>query len=134
MIIGIGTDIQLISAFENKANKKTNNKSNNKNINQRFLEKLFTEKELSILKSKNIKSYVGFFCVKEAVVKAFGTGFVGITPTDIEVSYLESGQPFVTLHNGAKELAKKRNVNNIHVSISHSGDYAQAFVVLETVL
>ncbi len=120
MIIGIGTDIQLISAFEKKKS------------NERLLEKLFTGKELSILKSKTTKSYVGFFCVKEALVKALGTGFSGVRPTDIEVAYLESGQPFVTLHNGALELSTKLNVNNIHVSISHSGDYAQAFVVLES--
>ncbi len=119
MIIGIGTDIQLISAFEKKKS------------NENLLKKLFTEKELSILISKSTKSYVGFFCVKEALVKALGTGFVGIKPTDIEVSYLDSGKPFVSLHNGALELSKNLMITTIHVSISHSGDYAQAFVVLE---
>ncbi len=120
MIVGIGTDIQLISGFTNKKN------------SDALLKKLFTEKELSILKSKSPKSYAGFFCVKEALVKALGTGFVGVKPTDIEVSYLETGKPFVTLHNQALELVISLKVDNIHVSISHSGDYAQAFVVLET--
>ncbi len=121
MVVGIGTDIQLISAFTNKKNKEA------------LLKKLFTEQELSILKSKSPKSYVGFFCVKEACVKALGTGFVGVRPTDIEISYLESGKPFVTLHNKALELSNALNANNIHISISHSGDYAQAFVVLESI-
>ncbi len=120
MIVGIGTDIQVISSFTNKKN------------NKALLNKLFTEEELSILKSKPPKSYVGFFCVKEALVKALGTGFVGIRPTDVEINYLESGKPFVTLHNKALELSNSLKVNNIHVSISHSGDYAQAFVVLES--
>ncbi len=120
MIVGIGTDIQLISAFTNKKNSKA------------FLKKLFTEQELSILESKSPKSYVGFFCVKEALVKALGTGFVGIKPTDIEITYLENGKPFVTLHNKALELSQTLKADNIHVSISHSGDYAQAFIVLES--
>ncbi len=119
MIIGIGTDIQTISAFEKKKSSKN------------LLKKLFTEQELSILKSKSTKSYVGFFCVKEALVKALGTGFVGVAPTDIEVTYFENGKPFVTLHKKALEVSTNLNVTNIHVSISHSGDYAQAFVVLE---
>ncbi len=121
MVVGIGTDIQLISGFANKKNKVA------------LLNKLFTERELSILKSKSTKSYAGFFCVKEALVKALGTGFVGIRPTDIEIAYLENGKPFVTLHNKALEVSTTLKVNNIHVSISHSGEYAQAFVVLESI-
>ncbi len=119
MIIGIGTDIQIISKFEKKID------------NERFLDKLFTMEELSILKGKSSKSYVGFFCAKEAMAKALGTGFVGFTPKDIEIKKTPEGKPFITLYNKAETISKHININNINVSISHSDDYAIAFVVCE---
>ncbi len=120
MIIGIGTDIQTISAYE----KRKNNKS--------LLNKLFTQSELSILEKKSTQSYVGFFCAKEATAKALGTGFRTFMPTDIEVLTDSYGKPFVTLKGKALELANTLDVSNINVSISHSGDYCVAFVVCES--
>ncbi len=119
MIVGIGTDIQIISDFEQKKN------------NKKLMSKLFTERELSILEKKSIKSYVGFFCAKEATAKALGTGFVSFMPNDIEVSNDSYGKPFITLKNKALELSQSLNISNINVSISHSGDYCVAFVVCE---
>ncbi len=120
MIIGIGTDIQVISDFQKKQN------------NENLLKKLFTEKELSILEKKSTKSYVGFFCAKEATAKALGTGFRTFMPTDIEVLNDSYGKPFITLKNKALELSQSLNVSNINVSISHSGDYCVAFVICES--
>ncbi len=122
MIIGIGTDIESISKFEKKLNK---------NYSENFLKKLFTAEELSILKSKATKSYVGYFCAKEATVKALGTGFSCFSPSDIEIKKLDNGKPYINLHNNAKQIANSMNVKNIHLSISHSTDYATAVVVLE---
>ncbi len=120
MIIGIGTDIQIISDFEKKKN------------NNNLLKKLFTEKELSILEKKSTKSYVGFFCAKEATAKALGTGFRNFMPTDIEVLNDSYGKPFITLRNKALELSQSLNISTINVSISHSGDYCVAFVICES--
>lgn len=119
MIIGIGTDIQEISKFEKKFD------------NSNFLKKLFTENELLTLKNKGTQSYVGFFCVKEAVAKALGTGFKTFMPTSVEVYYNSNGQPCVRLFNNALDLSKQLSISNINVSISHSGNFAVAFVVCE---
>ncbi len=120
MIIGIGTDIQTISDFEKKKD------------NESLLKKLFTETELSILEKKSTKSYVGFFCAKEATAKALGTGFRNFMPTDIEILKDSNGKPFITLKNKALELSKTLNISNINVSISHSGFYCVDFVICES--
>ncbi len=122
MIIGIGTDIESISKFEKKLNNK---------YSENFLNKLFTSDELSILKSKAVKSYVGYFCAKEATAKALGTGFSCFSPSDVEIKKLDNGKPYIILHNNAKQVANKMNIKNIHLSISHSTDYATAVVVVE---
>ncbi len=102
-----------------------------KKDNISLLKKLFTEEELSILEKKSTKSYVGFFCAKEATAKALGTGFRSFMPTDIEISNDPYGKPVINLKNKALELSKSLNISNINVSISHSGDYCVAFVVLD---
>lgn len=119
MIIGIGTDIQEISKFEKKS------------TNPLFLKKLFTENEILLLKNKRMESYVGFFCVKEAIAKAFGTGFRTFMPNQIEVYYDPKGKPCVKLLDNALNLSKQLNITDINISISHSGDFAVAFVVCE---
>ena len=66
MIIGIGTDIIEIDRIENAINN-----------NKRFLEKVFTIKEIEMFKKRNMRSEIvaGNFAAKEAISKALGTGF-----------------------------------------------------------
>lgn len=119
MIIGIGTDIQSISKFEKKMHKET------------FLNLIFTKGELATLKNKKPKSYVGYFCAKEAMAKALGTGFVGFSPKDIEIHKTPTGKPYLKLLNNANVLSNSLNIEKINLSISHSDDYAVAFVICE---
>jgi len=72
----------------------------------------------------------GTFAVKEAVVKAFKTGFNGsIVPLDIEVEH-ENGIPKVNLKRGAKQFFIDNKFTQIEVSITHSKHDAGAVCVL----
>ena len=68
----------------------------------------------------------------KAVAKALGTGFIrGIMPWTIEVTHAESGAPGVRLHGAAKERLEALGGQCVHLSLSHEGDNAMAFVVIE---
>lgn len=118
MIIGIGTDIIEISRVEKAAKRKY------------FLRRLFTEREMDYLNGKASESTAGYFCAKEAVAKALGTGFSGIALTDIEI-VKNNSVPGVILHGAAKAVADSKGVNNIQLSISHCREYATAVAILE---
>lgn len=110
---GLGIDIVEIERIE-KAMKK-----------ERFLLKLFTEKERLYIKNKGnrAETVAGLFASKEAVSKVLGSGVV-YSWTDIEIDHTDKGQPIVRLHGVAKEIANEKDIVTIHVSISHSECYA----------
>ena len=114
MIVGIGTDLIEIARIEKACRK------------QAFLSRIYTEEECR-LAGGSISRLAGNFAVKEAVSKALGTGFREFMPIDIEVLRNELGKPYVNLYGGAA----KRNVGIIHVTITNTKEYAQAFAVAE---
>lgn len=118
MIIGIGTDIIEISRVAEAAKRKY------------FIQRLFTERERDYLKNKAAESMAGYFCAKEAVAKALGTGFSGVALTDIEI-VKNNSVPGVILHGAAKDIADSKGVINIQLSISHCREYATAVAILE---
>lgn len=118
MIVGIGTDLVEIARVEKACEK------------QAFLSHIYTEEECRQA-GKNISRLAGNFAVKEAVAKAFGTGFRTFLPGDIEVLRDESGKPYVNLYGGARKMAESLEVYQIHVSISNTKEYAAAYVVAE---
>ena len=75
--------------------------------------------------------YAGLFAAKEAIAKALGTGFRAFMPIDIEVLRNELGKPYVNLYGGAAKRAFELNVGIIHVTITNTKEYAQAFAVAE---
>lgn len=118
MIIGIGNDI-----IEQRRIKKACSKD-------AFLSYVFTEKEIELIKNKP-KSAGGNWCVKEAVVKMFGTGFRKCKAREIEVLRDEAGKPFVNLYGGAKEIAESLGIQRIFVSISDTKEFVTAVAVAE---
>ena len=121
MIFGIGTDIIEINRVEIASRR-----------NPKFLEKMFTRRELEFLNSRKFKSetLAGSFSVKEAVSKALGTGIRGFTFKDIEVLRDNLGKPEVILSERIISIFKLKNIN-IHASISHNNDTVVSFVVIE---
>ena len=72
------------------------------------------------------------FAAKEAVSKAFGTGIgAQLGWQDIEIRRQESGEPFVVLHGKGAELLAARGARRLHVSLTHTENYAAATAILE---
>src|SRR3989304_2883432 len=69
------------------------------------------------------------FAAKEAVMKALGTGARGVAWREIEVLPNHRGKPLVYLYGRAKARAERIGLGGLDVSMSHSREYAVAFVV-----
>lgn len=92
-----------------------------------FLNKIFTEQErefFSTLKNP-YPSIAANFAVKEALVKALGTGFRQIFPSDISVLRDSLGAPYILSANPNIQLPSAA------VSITHTDQLATAFVIIE---
>ena len=118
MIAGIGTDMIEIGRVAKACGRES------------FLDKVYTLPEQKLI-SGNMSRAAGNFAVKEAVVKAFGTGFGKIQPVEVEVLRDAAGKPYVNLYGAAKQQAEAMGMGHIFVSISNEKEYAVAFVVAE---
>ncbi len=125
MIAGTGIDIVEINRVEDIIKK----------YDLHFIEKIFTESEIEYCRNKVKPSqhFAGRFAVKEAVLKVLGIGWgKGIRWKDIEINPDDQyGTPRVRLHNKAKERAESIGIENIHISISHTGNLAIAQAIGE---
>jgi holo-[acyl-carrier protein] synthase len=96
----------------------------------RFLKRIFTPDEIAYCRGRS-PNLAGRFAAKEATMKALGTGVRGVGWKDIEVIRAESGAPSVKLHGRAKARAEMLKVSELSLSISHSREFAVAFVVAQ---
>ena len=122
MIFGLGTDIIEVSRIEKSIE------------NRRFLEKIFTEKEIALCQNSANASqrYAVRFAGKEAFMKALGTGWQkNIKFSEIEILNDELGKPYIKLYGTAKKIAEENKIANMHISLSHIKEYANAIVILE---
>jgi len=97
---------------------------------ERFLKRIFTPDEIAYCRGRS-PNLAGRFAAKEATMKALGTGVRGVGWKDIEVIRAESGAPSVKLHGRAKARAEMLKVSELSLSISHSREFAVAFVVAQ---
>ena len=118
MIIGIGTDIIEVDRIKKAVEK------------EYFLNKIYTKREVEVFR-ENYQSLAANYAVKEAVSKAFGTGFRSFFPIDIEVLRDELGKPYIILYNNAKKMSEEQKISDIYVSISHTREYAVGYVIFE---
>jgi len=124
MIVGSGVDIVEVERIR-KALRKWGDD---------FINKIFTENELNYSHNKKYayQHLAARFATKEAVLKAFGGGWLRNLPwKEVEVINHESGRPDIKLHGEAVALKKKRKIKRITVSISHTRNYAVASAILE---
>lgn len=96
---------------------------------QRFLERVYTPSEIAYCRGRPA-NLAARFAAKEATMKALGTGVRGVAWKDIEVVRLPSGAPSIKLHARGKRRAQRLAVGEISLSLSHSREYAVAFVVM----
>lgn len=121
MKINCGTDIieveRIKKAIENLGNK--------------FLEEVYTQKEMEYCESKNVMKYEHYavrFAGKEAVYKAvskFLESKYALKWQDIEILNDTNGRPYVILN---KDIIKE-NIE-ISISLSHIKDYAIANCII----
>lgn len=122
-ILGTGIDIIEIERIKKAINK-----------NNKFLERIYTEKEIEYFEQKGYKAQTiaGNFAAKEAISKAFGTGIRGCSFKDMEILRNSLGKPVAKLYNELYELSEKLEITEIILSISHSKDYAVANAIITT--
>ena len=120
MILGVGVDTVSLTRFEAKLAE-----------TPRLKDRLFLDIETHTDGADaSIQTLAGRFAAKEAVIKAL-SGNPGIEWHGIEVGKESSGKPVIWLHGQTAKLALQLGVRKFHVSISHDGDSAIAFVVAE---
>ncbi len=97
---------------------------------QRFLWRIYTPDEIEYCRGR-APNLAARFAAKEATMKALGTGVRGVGWKDIEVIRHSSGAPSIKLHRRAEARARRLGVREISLSLSHSREYAVAFVVTQ---
>ena len=91
-----------------------------------FLSRVYTERELELY-GKKVPSLAARFAGKEAVIKALCQPG-GIYLNQIEILSDPDGRPLVNLYGRAEAQARKLGLRRLAVSLSHSKEYAIAFV------
>jgi holo-[acyl-carrier protein] synthase len=92
-----------------------------------FLNRVYTDTEIKLYRQK-LPSLAVRFAAKEAVIKALGQQGKKASLKDIEVLSGPGGQPVVNLYGRAQQQAKAMGLVELAVSLSHSKEYAVAFV------
>ncbi len=116
MIIGVGIDIVEIKRIKQVMTRQP-----------RFAKRILTDNEyrryIDLHNQRQVEFLAGRFAAKEAFMKAVGTGVSKeFTWQDVEIVNNERGKPIM---EGSIE-------ETIHLSISHSKDYAVAQVIIES--
>ncbi|MBC8042783.1 MAG: holo-ACP synthase [Rhizobacter sp.] len=97
---------------------------------RKFLERVLTDSEIAycLSKSNPFESIAARFACKEAIGKALGTGISkDFGFHSVEISNDKFGKPVVKVRGKVKGLLRKK----IHLSLSHTHDYAVAVAVIE---
>ncbi len=112
----VGTDIEKIERFSRLLE------------NESFMNGVFTDRERRYIDASHQREQTaaGIYCAKEAAAKAFGRGFFGIVPKELEVLHDGAGAPYLTLSGDAEKLYGSCRFS---LSISHDSDTAIAVVV-----
>jgi holo-[acyl-carrier protein] synthase len=124
MILGTGVDLIEVSRIKRAFER----------WEERFERRVFTEREIEYCRRKGA-TYMAFaarFAAKEAFFKALGTGWSdSMSWREVEVVNTPDGKPEIRLYGMAAEIARRKGVMTIHLSISHDHDHAIAVVLIE---
>jgi holo-[acyl-carrier protein] synthase len=115
-IVGVGVDVVDVERFARSLER-----------TPRLAERLFTPDERAVARPERLAAR---FAVKEALAKALGAPS-GLGWHDAEVVSDEGGRPWLKLRGTVAEAARACSADAWHVSLSHDGGIATAFVVLE---
>lgn len=122
-VVGVGIDQIEVSRIRDSLEKHGDH----------FLKKIFSENEQSYCKDKADPApcLAARFAAKEAVAKAFGTGFgKEFGWLDSEIIHGDAGEPILSFNPRATELLKSKGAEKALVSLTHLETVASAIVIL----
>ena len=79
-----------------------------------FLERICAPEEIAYIGKEPVRA-AGVWAAKEAVAKAFGTGFSGLSPREIRILHTDRGAPYAEVRG-----------ERVFLSVSHEREYAVA--------
>lgn len=123
MIAGVGIDLTQIGRIEKSL------------ARPGFWERVYGARERALLAQspRRAARAAANFAAKEALGKALGTGlFQEFSPAEAEALRDGRGAPYFAFSGRAAALMQARGLT-AHLSLTHEGGYAAAFVVLERV-
>ena len=125
MIVGMGIDIAEVERIRGAIERR----------GEVFLRRIFTAREREYCErfKNKYERYAGRFAVKEAAMKALGTGWSrGVRWVDIEVVRQKGGRPTLALEGEARKIGEQLGVKSIALSITHTASQAYAQVIFES--
>lgn len=118
-VVGVGVDVVDIDRFAQVIDR-----------TPRLLDRVFTDAERATDSGgqRSAASLAARFAAKEAVAKTL-VDARGLEWHDCEVVIGEHGQPMLHLSNTVAAAANARGITNWHLSLSHDGGIAIAYVI-----
>ncbi len=117
MIVGIGVDLVDVPRFVRSVDRTPG-----------LVERLFAESE----RDRPARSLAARFAAKEAFMKAVGETS-GFRWHDMQVLQDVDGKPSFRFFGTIADTVARRGIGTVHLSLTHDGDSACAFVVAERV-
>jgi holo-[acyl-carrier protein] synthase len=127
VLIGVGCDIVAVARIRSAIDKH----------GTRFLHRVYSENEMAYAEYKQnpLLRYAKYWAAKEAGYKALSLPRPnGVSWQDLQVEYLESGQPFLMIGDRVSHLLYKFHgpgEYRLHLSMSDEVAHALAFATLE---
>lgn len=124
MIAGIGVDLATVSRVEKI----------HARFGDRFARRFLHESEFQTYLTHTCQErfLAKRFAVKEAAVKALGTGErAGVLLKDFYLQHDSLGKPLLKVCGEAKKRCETEGISQMWVTLSDEGDTVAAFVVLE---
>lgn len=122
MIAGTGIDVVSVDRIQQIVERQ----------GDRFLRRVYTVREREAATGAlRYQRLATRFAAKEAVLKALGTGLRGGRLSEVEVVTGEQERPSVVLHGLAAQTAAEMDIDQIHLSLSHTRSYGWAMAVAE---
>jgi len=115
MIIGVGVDLVDLARFEAKLQE-----------TPALIERIFTPNE----RVSSNQSLAGIWASKEALIKAIGNP-AGLNWQDVTVTKDALGKPNLEVTGATKKRSEQMGITSWHLSITHDGGMACAFVIAE---
>jgi holo-[acyl-carrier protein] synthase len=122
MIDAVGVDITDVKRIKNALER----------WGDRFVSRTFSNRESEYCRRHRDEAlrFAARFAAKEAFIKCMGSAR-GILWNEIELLNDRSGKPHFHLSDSIWKKLGKRKILKVHVSVTHTAEYAVAFVVFE---